>query len=227
MKMKLLLIVIIVAFSLTATMFTLTTHADFLKGIQYMVPQGIAQVPISQVTATNNVPSDDDRVTSIVVHFDNIQNSPSGVGQEITINSFQRLVGSAQTVQNYRTTQHFANTGPQFQLVDLPSKDKAQFYQLVSASIQLLETNDDNNYETNPVFNVNIDLITGDGTLLYTLEYDQCQVSAYYAYDDGNKQDYRMASEDQSEYREVTDFVCQGYHLDLPSNGIGPNTYSP
>jgi hypothetical protein len=227
MKTKLLLIVIIVACSLTATMFTLTAHADFLKGIQYMVQQGTTQVPISQVTATNNVPSDNDRVTSIVVHFDNIQNAPSGIGQEITINSFQRLVGSAQTIQNYRTTQHFYNTGPQFQLVDLPSKDKAQFYQLVSASIQLLGINDNNNYETNPVFDVNIDLITGDGTLLYTLEYDQCQVSAFYAYDDGNKQDYRMASEDQSEYREVTNFICEGYHLDLPSNGIGSSTYSP
>jgi predicted peptidase len=227
MKIKLSLIVIIVAFSLTATIFFLTAHADFLKGIQYMVPQGIAQVPISQVTATNNVPSDNDRVTSIVVHFENIQNAPSGMSQEITINSFQRLVGSSQTIQNYRITQHFANTGPQFQLIDLPSKDKAQFYQLVAASIQLLELTNNNNYETNPFFDVYIDLITGDGTLLYTLQYDQCQISAYYAYDDGNKQDYRMASEDQSEYREVTDFVCQGYHLDLPSNGIGSNTYSP
>jgi len=227
MKIKLPLIVIIVAFSLTATMFTLTTHTDFLKGTQSMIPQGIVQVPISQVTATNNIPSDNDRITSIVVHFNNIQNAPSGIGSEITINSFQRLVGSAQTIQNYRITSHLANTGPQFQLEDLPSKDKAQFYQLVSSSIQLLQINDNNNYETNPVFDVMIDLITGDGTLLYTLEYDQCQISAYWAYDDGNKQDYRMASEDQSEYREVTNFACQGYHLDLSPSGTGSNAYSP
>lgn len=227
MKIKLLLIVVIVAFSLTAAMFTLTTHADFLKGIQYMIPQGTVQVPISQVTATNNVPSDNDRVTSIVVHFDNIQNAPTGIGSEITINSFQRLVGSAQTIQSYRVTSHVPNTGPQFQLVDLPSKDKAQFYQLISSSIQLLGINDDNNYETNPVFDVKIDLITGDGTLLSTLEYDQCQVNAYWVYGDGNKEDYRMASEDQSEYREVTNFICQGYHIDLPSNGTGPYAYSP
>ncbi len=222
MKIKLLLVVIIAAASLTVTMFTLTAHADFLNGIQYMIPQGISQVPISQVTATNNVPSDNDRVTSIVVHFENIQNAPSGIGQEITINSFQRLVGSSQTPQNYRATSHISDTGPQFQLVDLPSKDKAQFYQLISSSIQLLGIDNDNNYETNPVFDVHVDLITGDGTLLYTLEYDQCQVSAYWVYGDGNKEDYRMASEDQSEYREVTNFTCQGYHLDLPSNGTGP-----
>src|SRR5579863_8216190 len=134
MKSKILLIALIVAFSLTATMFTLTANADtpvipqwiknnakwwsegsisdadFLKGIQYMIQQGIVQVPISQVTATSNSPSDDDRVTSIVVHFDNIQNSPTGVGQEITINSFQRLVGFAQTVQNYRVASHVSNT---------------------------------------------------------------------------------------------------------------------
>jgi len=227
MKIKLLLIVTIAAFSLTATMFILTIHADFLKGIQYMTPQGIAQVPISQVTATNNVPSDNDRVTSMVVHFENIQNAPSGIGSEITINSFQRIVGSTQTTQNYRVTSHISNTGPQFQLVDLPSKDKAQFYQLISASIQLLGINDNNNYETNPVFDVYVDLITGDGTLLYTLEYDQCQANAYWVYSDSNKEDYRMASEDQSEYREVTNFICQGYHLDLPSNSTGLHAYSP
>jgi hypothetical protein len=227
MKIKLLLIVIVVAFSLTAVMFTLTAHADFLKGMQYMTQQRLDQVPISQVTATDNTPSDDDRVTSIVVHFVNIQNSPTGVGSQITINSFQRLVGFSQTVQNYRTAPHISsNVESQFQLVDLPSKDKAQFYQLVSTSIQILGTNN-NNQEINPVFDTKIDLITGDGTLLYTLEYDQCQVNAYWVYDDSNKQDYRMASEDQSEYREVTNFTCQGYHLDLPSNSVGSYTYSP
>lgn len=227
MKIKLLLIVIVIAFSLTAVMFTLTAHADFLKGMQYMTQQRLDQVPISQVTATDNTPSDDDRVTSIVVHFVNIQNSPTGVGSQITINSFQRLVGFSQTVQNYRTAPHISsNVESQFQLVDLPSKDKAQFYQLVSTSIQILGTNN-NNQEINPVFDTKIDLITGDGTLLYTLEYDQCQVNAYWVYDDSNKQDYRMASEDQSEYREVTNFTCQGYHLDLPSNSVGSYTYSP
>lgn len=228
MKVKLLLLIaIIVAFSLTVTMFTLTAHANFLKGIQYMTQQRLDQVPISQVTATDNTPSNDDRVTSIVVHFNNIQNSPSGVGQEITINSFQRLVGFSQIVQNYRTAPRISsNVESQFQLVDLPSKDKARFYQLVSTSIQILGTNN-NNQEINPVFDTKIDLITGDGTLLYTLEYNQCQVNAYWVYDDSNKQDYRMASEDQSEYREVTNFICQGYHLDLPANGAGPYTYSP
>lgn len=228
MKVKLLLLIaIIVAFSLTVTTFTLTAHADFLKGIQYMTQQRLDQVPISQVTATDNTPSDDDRVTSIVVHFDNIQNSPPGVGQEITINSFQRLVGFSQIIQNYRTAPRISNNvESQFQLVDLPSKDKARFYQLVSTSIQILGTNN-NNQEINPVFDTKIDLITGDGTLLYTLEYNQCQVNAYWVYDDSNKQDYRMASEDQSEYREVTNFICQGYHLDLPANGAVPYTYSP
>ena len=228
MKVKLLLLIaIIISFSLTVTVFTVTAHADFLKGIQYMTQQRLDQVPISQVTATDNAPSDDDRVTSIVVHFVNIQNSPTGVGSQITINSFQRLVGFSQTVQNYRTAPHISNNAEsQFQLVDLPSKDKAQFYQLVSTSIQILGTNN-NNDETSPFFDTKIDLITGDGTLLYTLEYDQCQVNAYWVYDDSNKQDYRMASEDQSEFREVTNFICQGYHLDLPSNNVGPYTYSP
>ncbi|MGI0046950.1 MAG: hypothetical protein ACREBB_07165 [Nitrosotalea sp.] len=240
----------IIAFSLITTMFTATasadtsttpqwiqndvkwwsegaiSDADFVTGMQYLVQQGIVpvQFPISQVSATDNTPSDNDRAMSISVHFVNIENVPSTVNSEITINSFQRLVGFAQTIQNYRISSHVTNVGPQFQLVDLPSKDKTQFYQLVSSAIL---TTQDNNGQTAPIFDTKIDVITGDGTLLYTVEYDQCQIGTYWVYADSNKQDYRMASEDQTEYREVTNFVCDGYHLDLPSNNTGPNSYSP
>jgi|SRR5579872_5798059 len=244
---KLILFVIIVLSSIM-TVFTITAYADtpaipqwiknnakwwsdgtitdseFLKGIQYLVQEGIIQVPVSQVTATNGSPSDSDRVTSIVVHFSNIQNGPTSLPSDITINSFQRIGEFGQTTTSYGNTgsPSAVNVSPEFQLTDLPSKDKAQFYQLLG---QALQTAGQGSAQTSQKtsFDVKIDLITGDGTLLHTVEYDKCNVLTYWVYTDSNKQDYRMASEDQAEDREVTNFLCQGYHLDFPSGNIGPN----
>lgn len=240
----------IVSLSLIATLFTTTASADtsvapqwvqndlkwwsegaisdvdFVTGMQYLIQQGIVpvQYQILNASATGITPSDNDRAMSIVVHFVNMQNVPSSINSQMTINSFQRFLGFGQTTSNYRIPSHVANLGPEFQLVDLPSKDKAQFYQLVSAA---LVTAQNNNGEIAPIFDTRIDVTTGDGTLLYTLEYDQCQISTYWLYADSNKQDYRIASEDQMEYREVTNFVCEGYHMDLPSSNSGFLPYSP
>ena len=203
------------------------SDVDFVAGMQYLTQQGIVpvQYQIVNASASGGTPSDNDRAMSIVVHFVNMQNVPSGMSTQMTINSFQRFLGFGQTTSNYRiSTSHIANLGPEFQLVDLPSKDKAQFYQLVSAA---LVTALNNNGEIAPIFDTRIDVTTGDGTLLYTLEYDQCQISTYWLYADSNKQDYRIASEDQMEYREVTNFVCEGYHMDLPTGNQGFIPYSP
>ncbi|MDE1830010.1 MAG: hypothetical protein KGI25_06790, partial [Thaumarchaeota archaeon] len=129
-------------------------------------------------------------------------------------NSFERFVGLGQTVQTARLATHTTNVTPQFQLVDLPSKDKEPFYQIVSSAILIASYY--NNGEVTPTFDTNIDVLTGDGTLLYTIQYDRCQIGSYWMYADSNKEDYRMGSEDQTEYRETTSFACEGYHLNTP-----------
>jgi hypothetical protein len=241
LKNKLVLTAII-AFSLITTVFTITAYADtpaipqwiknnakwwsegtipdsdFLKGMQYLIQQGIIQVPISvpvaQVTATNGNPSDNDRVMSLVVHFKNIANVPS-VTQDFTINSFQRIYEFGQTTTGYSNvnTPTTVSTAPKFQLYDLPSKDKAQFYQLVNVAIGQSNVGSG----SKATFDILIDLFTGDGTLLHTLDYTKCNIDTYFLLTNGDKNDYRMASEDQAEHREATNFICQGYHLDFPS----------
>lgn len=193
--------------------------ADFLKGIQYLIQQGIIQVPISvpvtQVTATNGNPSDNDRVMSIVVHFKNIVNVPNNMNQDFTINSFQRVYEFGQTNVGYSNvgTAKSVTAQPEFQLVDLPSKDKAQFYKLVNVAISQSSLSS----TEKPTFDILIDLFTGDGTLLHTLDYTKCRLDTYFIFTNGDKNDYRMGSEDQAEHREATNFICQGYHLDFPS----------
>lgn len=197
--------------------------ADFLKAIQYLVQQGIIRVPTSvpttvkEITATNGIPSDSDRVMSMVVTFQNFANFPSNIPSKITINSFQRISEGGQITTGYGNTgtPTTLKTNPEFKLDDLPSKDKAQFYQFLNPGITAA-SNTQSTTEL-PKFDVIIDLYTGDGTLLHSLEYDKCNLLNYWVYTDSNKMDYRMASSDQAEDREASVYTCQGYHLILPN----------
>ena len=193
--------------------------ADFLNAIQYLVQKGIIQVniPVKEITATNGNPSDNDRVTSMVVTFQNLVNFPSGIPSKITVNSFQRIseFGQIDTGYSNSGTQTTVKTSPEFRLDDLPSKDKMQFYQFLNVGISKAQ-NVQQNSET-PKFDVFINLYTGDGTLLNTVEYDKCTLLNYWLYTDSNKMDYRMSTDDQAEDREASVYDCQGYHLNLPS----------
>jgi hypothetical protein len=46
-------------------------EADYIKSLEYLITQGIIQIPIpiSEVIATQNSLSDDERAQSFVVHF--------------------------------------------------------------------------------------------------------------------------------------------------------------
>lgn len=199
------------------------TDADFLKGIQYLIQQGLIQVPssapttVKEITATNGIPSDSERVMSIVVTFQNLANFPSGMPSKITVNSFQRISEFGQITSGWSNTGAPTNvkTNPAFRLDDLPSKDKAQFYQFLNVGISSA-TNAQQSTEI-PKFDVIINLYTGDGTLLHSLEYDKCSLLNYWVYTDSNKMDYRMTTSDQAEDREASVYTCQGYHLVFPN----------
>ncbi len=193
--------------------------ADFIKAIQYLVQQGIIQVniPVKEISATNGSPSDNDRVTSIVVTFQNLVNYPKNIPNKLTVNSFQRIFEFGQITNGMSNSGTPTNpkSNPEFRLDDLPSKDKAQFYQFLNVGVSSAQNSQSNS--NMPQFDVLINLYTGDGTLLHTLEYDKCSVVNYWVYTDSNKMDYRMSSDDQAEDREASVYLCQGYHLVFPS----------
>lgn len=193
--------------------------ADFLNAIQYLVQKGIIQVniPVKEVTATSGSPSNNDRVTSFVVTFQNLVNFPKEIPTKITVNSFQRIIEFGQIDTGYSNTgtQTLVKTNPEFRIDDLPSKDKAQYYQLLNVALAKSQNTQQNSEM--PKFDILITVYTGDGTLLNTLEYDKCTLLNYWLYTDSNKMDYRMNSMvDDAEHREASVFDCQGYHLVFP-----------
>ena len=85
----------------------------------------------------------------------------SGTLDEITYDSFSRV--------------GFVDGETNFLLESVPSKDKKPFYDLVKKSIE-----DKNTRGTDHKMDVAIDLYSGDGEIILTLEYSGCSVTEYF-----------------------------------------------
>lgn len=93
----------------------------------------------------------------------------------------------------------------EFLLESLPSKDKKDFY-------EFLETN--LNVANQKLMDVHIDVFTGDGTLIETLNYNRCQVDSYFVFVDDSKGSFRFLEGSSSmEIREVTKFLCTSFEI--------------
>lgn len=121
----------------------------------------------------------------------------SGTKDENAFDSFSR-VGFVDGDQN-------------FLLESVPSKDKKPFYKLVKKSIE-----DKNTRGTDHKMDVAIDLYSGDGEIIQTLEYSGCSVTEYFVHGVDSKGKIFFTEEDGTvEIREVTKFACTGFTLNI------------
>ncbi len=105
----------------------------------------------------------------------------------------------------------FVNGETNFLLESIPSKDKKPFYKLVKASIE-----DKNTRKTDHKMDVSIDLYSGDGEIIQSLEYSSCAVDEYFVYGVDSKGKIFFGEEDGTvEIREVTKFSCTGFTLNI------------
>ena len=142
------------------------------------------------------IPENNSRVKSFVVHF-----FDGDLEQVHSFNTFKVFSPISDSDASLFTT------NPQFHLESLPSLDKSDFYKLLSRYI-------------NPVrvpqpFNVSIDFITGDGTILQRWNYVKCDVSDYTVYLEDYKLIYPFSGKKFSENREMIDFECAGLHFQI------------
>ena len=121
----------------------------------------------------------------------------TGTNDEIAYDSFSRV--------------GFVDGETNFLLESVPSKDKKPFYKLVKASIE-----DKNTRKTDHKMDVAIDLYSGDGEIIQTLEYSGCSVSEYFVHGVDSKGKIFFLEEDGTvEIREVTKFSCTGFTLNI------------
>ena len=95
-----------------------------------------------------------------------------------------------------------------FALESLPSKDKKWFYDfIVSRTI-----NSDKDPEP---FDVDIEVLSGSGTILQVWEYRECTLEEYFPFLDENIVKLKFVGDIVSEIREVSAFECGGFHVDF------------
>jgi len=95
-----------------------------------------------------------------------------------------------------------------FVIESLPQKEKAPFYKFVSRYI--------NPGKTPESFDVNIDTINGDGTILHRLQYTNCDSVDFWWYLQQANWFYQFSQKEQDEIRERYIFYCEGFGIDFP-----------
>ena len=178
-------------------------ESDYISSLQYLINQGIIKIPITEVSATKVSLSDSERAQSIVVFM---EGEIFGVGETYyTFSEFSHLSG---TIRLSSVSVSVPSGTPLFSLLGLPSKDKATLYQLVDEFV--------NPGRPPAEYNVKVDILTGDGTIIQTWEYKKCGITDYVTFLDSNKDTYRFSKTGEAEIREFMLWQCAGFHFSAP-----------
>jgi len=123
--------------------------------------------------------------------------NPMGTNLENAYDSFSRI-GFVQGKAN-------------FLLESVPSKDKKPFYVLIQKSLE-----SQNNFLKNKGMNISIDIFSGDGEIIETLLYKNCDITEYFVHGIDSKGKIFFTEEDGTvEIREVTKFECISFTLEV------------
>lgn len=124
--------------------------------------------------------------------------NPVGTNIENTFYSFSRI--------------GFVDGEANFLLESVPSKDKKPFYLLVQKSLEAKKAP----LLKNQGMNIAIDVFSGDGEIIETLLYNDCDVVEYFVHGVDSKGKIFFTEEDGTvEIREVTKFECVSFGLDI------------
>ena len=187
------------------------TDTEYVKGLQYLITQGIIQIPnqipnpipTTTVTATNSNLSPNTMAQSFVVHFK--QSTATNI---ITFNTFSKIGMFGMTEVGPQTAATDSGGPPAFYLESIPTKDKQSYYNFVNQYMNIASTNSDY-----PLFDVSIDILAGDGSIVETVHYTKCKFQSYIPYVNDFKDTYRFSGQDTSEIRDISTFSCASIGL--------------
>ena len=101
-----------------------------------------------------------------------------------------------------------------FLLESVPSLDKREFYEFIKDSL------DNRNELEQEEININIDIFSGNGMLIETLEYRKCKLSEYFVHSvDSLGKIQFIKGEESIEIREVSKFECTSFTINLDRFG--------
>ncbi len=94
-----------------------------------------------------------------------------------------------------------------FVLESLPSKDKSEFYKLVSDNLRPVRAPE--------LFDASIDVLTGDGSILATANYSKCKITGYTPYTQEYILFYQYSGKPDTEIRDLTTIYCTGLDVEV------------
>jgi len=95
-----------------------------------------------------------------------------------------------------------------FLIESLPEKNKSLFYEFISRYV--------NPGKAPEPFDVSLDMITGAGNVLYTMEYANCDAIDFVWYLQQGSWYYQFSGDESGEIRERYIFYCEGFGIDIP-----------
>ena len=182
-------------------------EADYIASLQYLITQGIITIPITEVTAATSPVSDADRAQSLVVRI-----SGGPIKEEVSFMTFSSFTTvSSRDVSLIDASVYKFGEKPQFMISGLPSKDKTLLYEAIDKEFFAKTSS-----PTVTRFNVNIDILAGDGSLIQTWKYSKCLITAYGTFFQDVTNFYPFSGQEGGEFREKIFFECAGVRLDTP-----------
>jgi len=184
------------------------TETDYVKSLEFLITQGIIQIPIpiTEVTAAQTALSDGERAQSFVVSF-----SDGLIEKPFVIDTFVKF--EATSSQNlgselYSFPIYKFDDPAEFLLESMPSADKQDMYRGIDRWMT----------GGSPVvpFDVTIDVLSGDGEIILTWEYRNCEPTAFGTFVQDVIFYYQFIDQEKSEIRDRVTFECAGVHLVVP-----------
>ena len=175
---------------------------------------------IQTIRTIDYIPSDSNRAQFFVVKFSNGD-----------FQTTQKFFSFADFQPDLSASDQVKTTYPQiksssFTLLSLPSKDKTEFYKLISRFVNPT-------YKPN-LFDVSIELVTGDGSIVQTWQYQKCTAANYQIFLQNTLLYYTFSGKKAiSEPQDKTTFQCGGFSInfsggneDLSNQPLIPNDNS-
>ena len=181
------------------------SEADYITSLEYLITNGIINMPITEVTAAQTMYSDEERAQSFRVTISNIMAPlPVHFFEKFEITTSQ--VGTTDDLQG--RMYEFRDTNPKFFLESLPSSDKKKFYDFVADWMNRGSL-------LNP-FDVDVDILDGTGGIVQTWSFKTCEITSYGTYLQDIINIYQYSGVQDSEIRDRTSFSCTGLDLSTP-----------
>ncbi len=183
------------------------SEGEYLKSLEYLITNGIINIPQKiEVTAAQTPLSDDERAQFFVVHFSNgLIEKPFTV---YTFSKFESTSSQSKGTELFKYPMYQLKDKPEFYLEGLPSVDKKDLYRGIDRWMTRGAT-------LSP-FDVDIDVVAGDSTVIQTWSYTKCQPTAYGTYLQDVINFYQYSGQEKSEIRDRVAFSCTSVLLEVP-----------